>query len=137
MIAKPPAVVDTNVVSYLFKRDSRAYLYRPHTTDRLLFVSFMTIAELDRWVLRHNWGASKRALLAAHASQFVMLSVDRQLCLEWAKVSEEARRNGRPIEPGDAWIAATARLHGFPLITHNADDFAGVERLSIITERPA
>lgn len=49
-------VVDTDVVSYLFKRDSRAEAYRPHLTGRLLVVSFMTVAELDRWALERDWG---------------------------------------------------------------------------------
>ncbi len=41
-------VVDTDVVSSFFKRDTRATLYRPHLADRLLLLSFMTVAELER-----------------------------------------------------------------------------------------
>ena len=40
-------VLDTDVVSFLFKDDTRAELYRPHLTDKLLVISFMTLAELD------------------------------------------------------------------------------------------
>ena len=40
------AIVDTDVVSMLFKGDTRAQAYRPHITDRLLGISFMTLAEL-------------------------------------------------------------------------------------------
>ncbi|MCG8349192.1 MAG: hypothetical protein MI924_15600 [Chloroflexales bacterium] len=39
-------LLDTNIVSYLFKRDSRAALYAPHLLDRELAVSLMTVAEL-------------------------------------------------------------------------------------------
>jgi tRNA(fMet)-specific endonuclease VapC len=49
-----PTIVDTDVVSFLFKRDTRAELYRPHLSTRLLVVSFMTVAELDRWALSRN-----------------------------------------------------------------------------------
>jgi hypothetical protein len=45
------AVVDTDVVSFAFKGDSRADLYGPHLTNRLLVISFMTLAELERWSL--------------------------------------------------------------------------------------
>jgi hypothetical protein len=48
-------VVDTDVVSFLFKHDTHAEPYRPHLTEKLLVLSFMTIAELDRWVLERNW----------------------------------------------------------------------------------
>jgi tRNA(fMet)-specific endonuclease VapC len=40
------AVIDTDVVSFLFKRDTRAELYRPHLVGRRIVVSFMTVAEL-------------------------------------------------------------------------------------------
>jgi hypothetical protein len=43
------AIVDTDVVSMLFKRDTRAMAYRPNIEGRLLGISFMTLAELDRW----------------------------------------------------------------------------------------
>ena len=49
------AIVDTDVVSMLFKGDTRARAYRPHVTDRLLGLSFMTLAELERWSLERDW----------------------------------------------------------------------------------
>jgi predicted nucleic acid-binding protein len=41
-----PVVVDTDVVSFLLKNDSRAQLYLPLMRNRDLLVSFMTEAEL-------------------------------------------------------------------------------------------
>jgi predicted nucleic acid-binding protein len=43
------AAVDTDVVSMLFKGDTRALAYRVHVAGRLLGISFMTLAELERW----------------------------------------------------------------------------------------
>jgi hypothetical protein len=60
------AIVDTDVVSMMFKGDSRAHNYRAHMMGRLLGISFMTLAELDRWSLDQNWG---RAMRFAEASQ--------------------------------------------------------------------
>ena len=37
-------IVDTDVVSFLFKRDTRARLYRPHLPGQTLHLSFMTVA---------------------------------------------------------------------------------------------
>ncbi len=39
-------VVDTDIVSYQFKGDSRASLYRPHLAGKQWCLSFMTQAEL-------------------------------------------------------------------------------------------
>ena len=46
-----PVVVDTDVVSFLFKNDSRAQLYLPLMRNLDLLVSFMTEAELEQWIL--------------------------------------------------------------------------------------
>jgi hypothetical protein len=37
-------VVDTDVISYLFKEDTRADLYKPHLQGHLLLISPMTRA---------------------------------------------------------------------------------------------
>lgn len=39
-------VVDTDVVSFLFKRDTRAELYRRHLEGRRPLISAQTLAEL-------------------------------------------------------------------------------------------
>lgn len=38
-------IVDTNVFSYVYKRDSRATLYAPHLAARKLHLAFCTVAE--------------------------------------------------------------------------------------------
>lgn len=126
-------VVDTDVTSYLFKEDTRARLYLPHLTGQLLIVSFMTVAELDRWALQSSWGEARQERMAEHLRGFVVHPVNRALCRKWAEASDAARRNGRPIQAADAWIAATALLHNIPLVTHNADDYAGIPELTIIS----
>jgi predicted nucleic acid-binding protein len=122
------------VISFFVRRDTRAELYRPHLADRLLIVFFMTVAELDRWAIERNWGAARRANLARYLDGFVMHPSSRGLCRVWAEVMAETRRKGRPMSVADAWQAATARLRGIPLITHNGRDYAGVTGLTVISE---
>ena len=52
-------VVDTDVVSFLLKDDTRAQAYRPHLQDKLLALSFMTVAELYRWAYARRWGQAR------------------------------------------------------------------------------
>lgn len=54
-------VVDTDVVSLVFKGDTRAAKYLPAMSASDLLVSFMTEAELERWMLPANWGAERIA----------------------------------------------------------------------------
>lgn len=127
-------VVDTDVISFLFKSDTRAAAYQPHLHGTLPLVSFMTLAELEQWALIRNWGALRRERLEAHLAKYTLVPFDRALCRAWAEVRVEARQVGHPIETSDAWIAATARLYRAPLITHNAEHFAGVTGLTVISE---
>lgn len=129
-------VVDTDVVSYLFRSDSRAELYRPHLGDNLLVISFMTVAELDRWALERNWGEPRRRRLERHLEDFAVYPYDRRMCRKWAEVFDGARRRGQPVGVADAWIAATALLHGMPLVTHNRGHFARIEGLTVVSEAP-
>ena len=128
-------VVDTDVVSFAFKEDTRAELYRPHLEGSILTISFMTVAELHRWGLERNWGIRRQTELTDYLEGYVVYGFDRLLCRKWAEVTDGCRRKGRTIQCADAWIAATALLHGMPLITHNADHFGGVDGLTLVTER--
>jgi predicted nucleic acid-binding protein len=127
------AVVDTDVVSFLFKSHSIAYQYLPDLAGRTLLISFMTVAELDRWVLEARWGEARRKKLRQYLEPFAVLPYDRALCAKWAEVTVAAQLCGRRIDCADAWVAATALLCGAPLITHNRNDYLGVPGLSLIS----
>jgi predicted nucleic acid-binding protein len=130
----PSVVVDTDVVSFEFKGDSRASLYDPHLAGKLLVITFMTLAELDLWMLEHSWKQKRRARMERFLRRFVLYPYDRLLCGWWAEATHRARRNGRPISQADAWIAATALGMDVPLVTNNPTDYAGVDGLKIISE---
>jgi predicted nucleic acid-binding protein len=130
-----PCVVDTDVVSFLFKSDPRAHPYLSLLSDRKLLVSFMTEAELEQWILLARWGADRIWRFRAFMNRFASVPSSRDLILQWAAVMVAARANGRRIEAADAWIAATALLYGAFLITHNSKDNLGVPNL-IVLSRP-
>ncbi|HEV8638331.1 MAG TPA: PIN domain-containing protein [Chloroflexota bacterium] len=117
-----------------YKRDSRMAAYARYLHGRRLFVSFQTVAELDRWMLARVWGEPRRAALEAYLVDFVTAYADRNMCRLWAQVMDNARRQGRPIAVGDAWVAATALLFGLPLVTHNHRHYAGVDGLVVVSE---
>jgi len=129
-------VVDTCVVSFVFKRDSRAELHRPHLEGNLLVISFMTLAELYRWSLERNWGESRRAALEEHLRNYVVYPVNRALCQQWAKTTAQAASSGNPIEVDDAWTAATALLHDIPLVSNNRRHFENIQELTLWSEAP-
>jgi predicted nucleic acid-binding protein len=127
------AILDTDVASMLFKGDTRAFLFREHVVGRLLGISFMSLAELERWPLERNWGSFRRAELERHLARYTVLPVNRELCRKWAEISFDAKKRGRPIQTADAWIAATALYYQVPLITHNPEDYAMVRGVSVLS----
>jgi tRNA(fMet)-specific endonuclease VapC len=127
-------VVDTDVFSFAFKKDSREALYKPHLDGRFLFLSFMTVAELELWALVGGWGVRNKARLAKSMSRYSVHQSTTELCSIWAGITQEGRQSGKSVATADAWIAATALLLNLPLITHNASDFNGIGGLKIITE---
>jgi tRNA(fMet)-specific endonuclease VapC len=127
-------IVDTDVVSFLLKDDTRAQLYRPHLQDKTLALSFMTVAELYQWAYVRNWGVRKLTRLEEQLHRYVIVPFDNELCKQWANISVQRQRMGRPISVQDAWIAATALRHSCPLVTHNRDDFSDITDLEVISE---
>lgn len=127
-------VVDTDVVSYGFRGDTRFSYFAPKLVGQDAFVSFMTMAELDYWGLSRNWGAQRKRQLRTYVGQhFAMYPVTRRLCESWADVTDQAGRQGRVLSTADAWIAATAISLGVPLMTNNSKDFANLSGLRLIT----
>lgn len=128
------AVIDTDVVSFTFKKDTRGILYAPHLKNDINSISFMTIAELDYWAVSHHWGEKRKADLAVFLKQFAVIHSDRYLCNAWAEIRQQANQIGRVIQPADAWVAATAWFYQIPLVTHNANDFDWISGLAVISE---
>ena len=125
-------VLDTNVVSYIMKRDPLSERYRPHLEGHTLAISFMTVGELYEGAYRAAWGDRKMAVLAATLRSYVVIPFSSEMSRQWGAIRTERRQ--QPIAVDDAWIAATARAHGCPLVTHNPNDFHGISGIDVITE---
>ena len=69
-------VLDTDVWSFLFKRDSRAERYRVHLEGNVLCVSFQTVAELYQGAETANCGEKRRAKLREWLRRFEVLGCD-------------------------------------------------------------
>lgn len=126
-------VVDTDVVSFLFKNHSLSVVYDADLSGRVGLVSFMTIAEVERWAIQSRWGAQRIHWLHLHLARFTVVPSSPDLCKKWAEVTVGAQMAGRRIECADAWIAATALLYGVPLVTHNHRHYGGVQGLQLIS----
>jgi tRNA(fMet)-specific endonuclease VapC len=128
-------VVDTDVVSLVFKADSRAEKYVSALSAPDLLVSFMTEAELERWILQARWGSERIIRFRTYMKRFVSVPSSRDLIVRWAEVMVVARSLGWRIEVADAWVAATALLYDAPLLTNNPGDYVGVAGIRLLPNK--
>ena len=126
-------LLDTNIISYLEKNDSRVEAYRPHLEGKRHVICFMTVAELYRWAVKYAWGEPRISRLRTRLDQYLVVPFDDALAWEWAAISAIP---GRPIATSDAWIAASARRYKLPLITHNRKHFEFIPDLVLTSEAP-
>jgi len=128
-------LLDTNIISYYQRNDSRAKKYDRHIAGYELAISSMTVAELYQWAAVHKWGVRRiNELEHKLEKNYTHLSIDWETCRLWRIIRAECRAIGHTISPQDAWIAATARRYDLPLVTHNLADFTPVRGLRVITE---
>jgi tRNA(fMet)-specific endonuclease VapC len=128
-------VVDTDVASYLFKKDTRAALYAPHLAGHMLTISFQTLAELELWALSAGWGARRKQQLQQHLRRYIVQDSSPALCRRWAEIIDDGRRRGRPVATADAWVAATALFLNVQLVTNNESHFSPIPGLTVISEK--
>lgn len=87
-------------------------------------ISVVTRAEVLAWP-SHTAQSIQQAL--AGMAGFAQLGVDTRIADEAARIRRESN-----LKLPDALIAATALLHGLPVVTANARDFERVATLQVI-----
>ena len=90
----------------------------------------MTVGELYEGAFRDGWGRERLTRLKETIGTYVVLPFSLEICREWGTIRCERRT--RTIAVDDAWIAATARTHRLPLVTHNPGDFSDIEGLDVL-----
>ena len=125
-------LVDTDVFSFMFKRDSRAGAYHRVIGARTVGLSFMTVAELRAWAILRRWGSRRVRELEEAIRRCVTVLPDAPTVSAWATITAQRTRAGTPIGCADCWTAACAVRHGLPLVTHNSGDYEGIAGLALL-----
>lgn len=123
-------LLDTSV--FVAREDGRAL-----ATDAIpayAAISVVTLAELQLGVHLATSDATRaRRMRTAQgaAATYASLPVDDDVAAAFAALVAEARRDGKRPKVQDAWIAATARAHGVPVVTQDSD-FDGLPGVDVI-----
>jgi len=134
-----PVVVDTNVfgAGLTQRTEALAERYRPHTQGRPVFISFITVAELEYGAERARWGDQRTARLEERIGRARIVPPTRDLIRAYASFRAECARVGHALgqreHEADRWIAATALWLGLPVVAHDGV-FRDAPGLTLITE---
>jgi toxin FitB len=124
-------LLDTNVISEPMKARPNAGVlaWLAEVDEDSVFVSVVTITELRYGVERLVTGRRRDRLdgwlrkdLTSRFGDRI-LPIDLDIADACGRLVARREYLGRPIEPRDAFIAATAEVRGLALVTRNASDF--------------
>jgi predicted nucleic acid-binding protein len=126
-------LLDTNVVSEWVRPRPNAGVmaWLAEADEDGVFLSVVTLAELRHGIERMAAGQRRRRLDEWLANDLLfrfegrVLPVDVTVADSWGRLTASREASGRPISVADAFIAATAAVHGLTLVTRNV---AGFER---------
>ncbi|QFZ91203.2 type II toxin-antitoxin system VapC family toxin [Synechococcus elongatus] len=133
-------LLDTNVISELFRPapNPAVLAWYDQTPQRELFLSAITVAELDQGVALLPEGRRKASLREAVTALVEVDFRDRVLSFDLAAAWRygsfvEARScQGLSVSVNDALIAAIALSRRYVLVTRNQKDFSGVTELKLV-----
>lgn len=124
-------LLDTNVVSEWVKPrpDPHVVAWLDDVDEDRVFLSVVTLAELRYGIERLPAGRRRERLdewlreELPNRFESRVLAIDPAIANAWGTILAQRDRTGRPISTMDAFVAATAEVHGLTLVTRNASDF--------------
>jgi toxin FitB len=125
-------LLDTNVVSEWVKPHPNPGLigWMEAVDEDRIFLSVVSLAELHYGVERMAAGKRRSRLEAWLRDELPLrfesriLPVDAGVAEGWGKTVSRCEAVGRPVGVIDAFLAATAEIHGLTLVTRNVSDFS-------------
>lgn len=127
-------MVDTNIF-IRFEKIGRAIDLSPWEPAERVYVSVVTVSELLMGVHRADTEERRQrrsAFVEAVISGVEVLDFTIGCARVHAEIYADLAKKGQMIGAHDLIIAATARHHGFSILTDNVDEFSRVPSLRVI-----
>jgi predicted nucleic acid-binding protein len=130
-------LLDSNVLSEPTKPNPNERVLKwlqQHEEDS--FLSVITVGELQRGVFLYPL-SKKRTVLEKWLKELLesfenrIVPIDRSIAEAWGKYYAAQQSGGRKPPSLDSWVAATALVHQFTIVSRNVVDFPDVPVLNV------
>jgi tRNA(fMet)-specific endonuclease VapC len=122
-------ILDTNALSAFFAGDRSLDVFLAESGRQHL--PTVVIGEYRFGLIRSRLRDHLQERLSGLISDSIVLPIELNTTIHYARVRDELNRQGTPIPENDVWIAALARQHGLPVVSRDGhfDRVPGVIRL--------
>ncbi len=125
-------LLDTNICVFLKNRKPPQVLEKLKAVlDQPVFVSSITVAELQFGVYNSQLPERNRVALLEFLAPFQLLNFDDQDAEQFGKIKKTLKDRGLLIDPLDLLIASQALTKELTLVTNNTSEFERVEGLRL------
>ncbi len=125
-------MLDTNICIYIIKKRPPEVLQtlQSHSIGDL-FISSITVAELEYGVAKSSRPEQNRIALAQFLAPFEILNFDDNAAKAFGTIRASLEKAGKVIGPFDMQIAAHALSEDLIVVTNNMKEFERVEGLTV------
>jgi len=125
-------LLDTNICIFVINKKSPKLLAKLKSqTRRGIYVSSLTVAELEFGVQNSQRPESNRLALLRFLSIFDILNFDSCDAVDYGLLKVKLKRKGKIIGPIDMLLAAQALNKNMIFVTNNVTEFARIDELKI------
>ena len=116
-------LLDTNVISYLVKKNTRAKakFWSLKIKEKDIYISIISYYEVKRGLLYANATRQMASFTKFCQEVTVLLLDDIEIIERAAAIHADLRGKGTLLEDADILIAATAISHDLILVSHDSD----------------
>jgi tRNA(fMet)-specific endonuclease VapC len=122
-------LIDTNICIYAMKGLFPAMNRRLIDNREQIFVSSVTVGELEYGATKSRWSERTRQIFQAFLANYIIVPFDENDAIVFGKIRAQLATNGTPIGAYDAMIGAQGVARNLTVVTHNTKEFRRIPGL--------
>ncbi len=99
--------------------------------QKSIFVSSVTVGELEYGAAKSRWGERTRQIFQAFLANYEIIPFDEMDAIYFGKLRAELASCGTPIGLYDAMIGAQGVARNLVVVTHNTKEFCRIPGLRV------